>query len=229
MATLDKAALVAKVNQYLTTNGFGLITGAQAKELVIDLLDSVPNLITGSSQLGLSDYDPGITYYPGRTAIYNGQIYKAGQQTTGTFNAAHWQPLGELLKKVVITINRTEMLALNTLNDGYGKLAIPGVAGKVLQIVSVVGKYDFDTNPYEGVTSLDLYYADGGIVARFINQFVIAGESKQIVADMLPSVDELKARETPTGDSIYLFVNGLPTGGGMNSLHTIEVIYREAL
>ena len=45
MSQLDKTTLVNKLNSFITTNGVGYITGAVAREIMRDMIDSCLNTL----------------------------------------------------------------------------------------------------------------------------------------------------------------------------------------
>jgi len=90
---MDKAALLALIDSYITTNGNQEITGAQLNELLQYLVQSYPNKVDDNALLSTSDYNPSRNYVAGMTAVVGKSIKRATQSTTGSYNAAHWENL----------------------------------------------------------------------------------------------------------------------------------------
>jgi hypothetical protein len=93
MAQLDKAALIAKIDSYFTTNGTGAITGAKLNELVRDLVDSLLNTTDDTDLLGTITYDPAKSYPVDTIAYYNGVMWIAIATATGSFDETKWVQL----------------------------------------------------------------------------------------------------------------------------------------
>lgn len=110
---MDKTGLLALIDSYITTNGNLEITGAQLNELLKYIVQSYPNKIDDNSLLCTSDYNPARSYVAGMTAVVNKSVMRATQSTTGSYNAAHWEPL--------VSANTTKTYAeLQALVSGAG-------------------------------------------------------------------------------------------------------------
>jgi len=91
MAVLDRAALIAKIDLIITTNGAKGITGALHNDLLHDIVDSLINIVTDDGKIGLDEYDVALTYNTGTAVVFQDGIYQAEQDgITGAFDPLKW-------------------------------------------------------------------------------------------------------------------------------------------
>ena len=93
MSVISKAALIAEIDAWITTNGNDEITGAQLNKILKDLIDSGYAFIVALAKAGLTNYIPTDPYVIGNTCVYNGSVYICTGPTTGTFDPTKWQLL----------------------------------------------------------------------------------------------------------------------------------------
>ena len=111
MALLDIAALKAKIDNWITANGNREITGPQLNEILKDLIDSAPNLITNAGSIGLADYVPTEIYNEngeGQVVVFDNAIYQAldGELSiTGAFDPLKWELLADISPNIITTVN----------------------------------------------------------------------------------------------------------------------------
>lgn len=93
MAQLDGAALLSKVTTLLADNTSGAISAADLREVLVDILDSFPNLLDDKDVFGFIAYDPAQTWTGAARVFYDGKFWvlkSTVASTTGTFDPAKW-------------------------------------------------------------------------------------------------------------------------------------------
>lgn len=93
MSQLDRTALINKINNYITPGVSDSVTASEIKELFTDIVDSLLNLTTDASLVGMAAYNPSKTYSIDSVTLYNGEFYVAVASATGSFDAAKWRKL----------------------------------------------------------------------------------------------------------------------------------------
>lgn len=93
--------IISKIKQ----NGNREITGVLLQGVLLNMINSAGLL---GIDAGLRDYDPARTYKPADCAVFNGQIFRCSEQTSGAFEADKWQVIS--LMPVVQTINERDSL-----------------------------------------------------------------------------------------------------------------------
>ncbi len=138
-----------------------------------------------------------------------------GFQNTGGGGAQVNENL--VLYRVVVTINKAEMNALAT----TPKLAIPAVAGKRIDVISMIGKYVFNGVAYAASNIHVKDIVNGAVYASFATFF--ADYSSDIDATAI-----IKANSDAIAQNRDYYLAGTvdAAGGGAGSLHTIEIVYR---
>lgn len=124
MAQYNYTQLKARINAVITSNGNNAITGADHNQLLQDIIDSVPNLLSNAGSLGLTLYDPTYSYSAGDTCVYNNEIYLALQATQGTFNPAHWVAIPNTLANLpgVVVYDNADSYAQDDLVSYNGSI-----------------------------------------------------------------------------------------------------------
>ncbi|MCF8219392.1 MAG: hypothetical protein K9J21_10480 [Bacteroidales bacterium] len=84
---MNRTELIEFIDQSIRKNEREEITGPVMNQVLKSILENVP--MKGES--GLTVYDPSMSYSPGATCVYDGQLYLCYSNTTGTFNHGHWQ------------------------------------------------------------------------------------------------------------------------------------------
>lgn len=91
MSELDRTALKAKIDANISNSGNRETTGDLIREVLKDMADSHVNKDTDGNLLaGLADYDTGKTYIEGEGCFYDGTVYRANKETTGTWKPGDW-------------------------------------------------------------------------------------------------------------------------------------------
>jgi hypothetical protein len=96
MAILDRTQLKALINAIITTNGNNEITGATLNNVLQNIVDSLANLITDNSALGLYEFDTTKEYSVGELTWFNGNFYICRVTSTGAFSDANFIKLTNL-------------------------------------------------------------------------------------------------------------------------------------
>jgi len=95
MAIKNKTTLVSDINAALTDNGIGAITAALHRPLLLDLIDSIPNLLDDPQLTGLRAYDATVSYAIGDHVTEAGKLFKANAGTTGAFQPGDWDEISD--------------------------------------------------------------------------------------------------------------------------------------
>lgn len=91
MGQYNQQQLIDKVAQLFVTGSRMEISAH--KSFLLDLIDSVPNLLSNAGGLGLLPHDTNYPYKAGNTAVINGRIEMALVDTQGNYDEAKWTPV----------------------------------------------------------------------------------------------------------------------------------------
>ncbi len=98
MATLSTQELKDQADQLQPDNNEQLINAAATRSVDKNIAESSFNKITDKDLVGLSIYQPGRSYEPGQTVVFdNGgglSLYSSNKTTTGAFNPDDWDAVG---------------------------------------------------------------------------------------------------------------------------------------
>jgi len=94
LAKLTKEQLIELAAARIPDNTREMISAADVRQQILDLIDSVPNLEQNES--GLVEYMADFAYKVGSTTVRQKVIYQALQNTTGPFKPADWAAIGLL-------------------------------------------------------------------------------------------------------------------------------------
>ena len=101
----NKANLIADTVAAIFANVTKLIDASVHQQLLLDFMESLPNIITDTEYLGAFTYDAGRAYKSGAGVIYQGGIYVSNQLTVvGSFNPTHWDLLSRLPKSDTVAV-----------------------------------------------------------------------------------------------------------------------------
>lgn len=96
---MTRQQLIDDITAKIRQNGNQDITGDILQGVLLNMVNAAGII---GQDAGLRDYQPLRTYQPGEAAIFSGQVFRCMEQTSGTFNASHWQIISRI--NVVQTI-----------------------------------------------------------------------------------------------------------------------------
>jgi hypothetical protein len=122
MSVLTRAQLQTAINAAITANANNEITGAALNTILIDLNDSLSNITTDATSLGMYQYDTSKNYGLGELTWYDGNFYVSIIATTGAFTSADFIKLTNYTNQSDFSVLFPAYSDATTFNIGDGTL-----------------------------------------------------------------------------------------------------------